>query len=197
MTLFPFLSVLLSTMGILSFLAVTFLLFTPQDLPPEQPREPMEVQWVGAPEHARPLLVECRENTVRFHGAPGEPGRTYPVDRIREEVDVVKELESQGRQRLGPEVDRYQLWVLFKNRIEEEGRLRNSFTRTLHRVELDNLRGRDLERPETHYPVLLVYPEGIETYDMVSYLIERTTRLSMGVEPMLEGWELPYRDAAS
>jgi hypothetical protein len=34
-------------------------------------------------------------------------------------------------------------------------------------------------------------------YDLASYLVETTTRLPMGLEPMLKGWELPYRKHAS
>ena len=46
-TLFPFLSVLLSTMGVLAFLSISFLLITPE-LTEFQDRKQIEFQWVGA-----------------------------------------------------------------------------------------------------------------------------------------------------
>jgi len=47
-SLFPFLSVLISTMGVLSFIAVTFLLFSsPAKVNLSEP-EPVEVRW-GSP----------------------------------------------------------------------------------------------------------------------------------------------------
>ena len=43
-TLFPFLSVLLSTMGVLAFLSISFLLITPE-LTEFQDRKQIEFQW--------------------------------------------------------------------------------------------------------------------------------------------------------
>ncbi len=57
-----------------------------------------------------------------------------------------------------------------------------------------NLDGTNVEEV---LPTRTVYPEGIATYGLVSFLVETTTRLSVGLEPMLKGWSLPYRDQAS
>ena len=99
-TLFPFLSVLVSTMGVLSFLAVTFLLFIRQEQTLPKRAEPVEVNWVGAPEHVRPVLVECRDDGVVFHRKDGGPSRFFPREDLEREVAVVKELERRAREEL-------------------------------------------------------------------------------------------------
>ena len=195
-TLFPFLSVLLSTMGILAFLAVTFLLLSRAEVDvPVQ--EPIEVRWVGAPEHVRPLLVECRADEVRVHD-PDRPGvRIYSQEDIREEARTVRDLEFEGLAELGPVVDRAQLLRLLKSRIRRRPSLQTSLTLSLDRLEAKNLRSREMARDVRYYPVLLVYRDGVETYDLVSYLIETTTRLTVGLEPMLESWGIPYRNGST
>ena len=37
----------------------------------------------------------------------------------------------------------------------------------------------------------------VPCYQLTSYLLDTTTRLAVGLEPMLEGWSLPYRKNAS
>jgi hypothetical protein len=64
-------------------------------------------------------------------------------------------------------------------------------------VEIDNLSGQSQRKQVERYPILLVYPDGIATYDLAAYLVETTTRLSVGLEPMLKGWQLPYGKEAS
>ena len=58
-TLFPFLSVLLSTMGILAFLSISFLLVVPESV--DSPSEPKRLQfeWVGAPVYVKPIFIRC------------------------------------------------------------------------------------------------------------------------------------------
>jgi hypothetical protein len=196
-TLFPFLSVLISTMGILAFLAVTFLLVSRPELSVAPPRKTVEVRWVGAPSYVRPILVECLAEEVRLH----EPGtgspRRFTRARLREEAERVRQLEERGLQQLGPVVEREKLKRLLKTWLREDSALRGSLTLAFDQVEQDNLRGRAGNRDEVYHPVLLVYPDGIDTYDLVSYLVETTTRLPVGLEPMLKGWKLPYRGKAS
>ena len=66
-TIFPFLSVLLCTMGILSFLSVTFLLISRADPVPAAAAKPVEVRWTGAPDYVRALRVECLAGEARLH----------------------------------------------------------------------------------------------------------------------------------
>jgi hypothetical protein len=196
-SLFPFLSVLLCTMGVLSFLAVTFLMFSRPEAAREEQAEPVEVRWVGAPERVRPLLMEVRLDTLVLHPAAGEPSRTFTREALQREVDVVRELLAAGTGQMGPAPSESELWLYLKTVIPTEGRLAGSFTRQMHDMEIANLTGRHRQAQEEHYPILLIYPEGIRTYELASYLVETTTRLALGLEPMLKGWRLPYRDGLS
>ncbi|MCZ6556461.1 MAG: hypothetical protein O7A69_01640 [SAR324 cluster bacterium] len=196
-TLFPFLSVLVSTMGVLSFLAVTFLMLIRQEQVPQQPTKPVEVQWVGAPEHVRPLLVECREDGVVFHARLDGVSHFFPLSALEDEVKIVKNLEGQGVEGLGATPDSYRFWLFMKNAIQRDERLVDSLTGEFNNLELYNLSGEGRRNITQKYPILLIFPKGIKSYQMASYLVETTTRLSVGLEPMLEGWSLPYRKHAS
>jgi hypothetical protein len=198
-SLFPFLSVLVSTMGVLSLLAVTFSLFAgPEGRSAAQARSrPVDVRWVGAPDYVRPLLVECRANGALVHAQPGEPPRFFSTEALQHEATIVRQLQEEGMGRLGLAMGRQTLWVYFKSVIADDRRLKGSLTLALHELEMSNLSGKNRERREEHYPILLVYPDGIETFDQVTYLVETTSRLSTGVEPMLPGWTVPYQRRAS
>lgn len=196
-TLFPFLSVLVSAMGVLSFLAVTFLLFVRQDQALPVEKKPVQVSWVGAPEHVRPLLVECRDDGVIFHRRRNGTTRSYSVQALEKEVEIVKELEQRSIDQLGPAPDPYRLWLYLKNAIQAEPRLSRSFTKAIHSLELYNLTGEGRRSFIQFYPILLVFPTGVRTYELAAYLVETTTRLPVGLEPLLEGWELPYGEHTS
>ena len=63
-TLFPFLSVLLSTMGILAFLSISFLLVIPENADdPPNPRN-FQFEWVGAPGYVSPIFIRCFKDRV-------------------------------------------------------------------------------------------------------------------------------------
>lgn len=193
-SLFPFLSVLLATMGVLSFLAVTFLLLSRQQEASDRKPEPVEVRWVGAPAHVRPMLVECARDGVRVHYRQGGPPRFFTFESLEREAEVVKEMLEQGAARFGELPSESRIWLYFKEAIPRERRLDNTLTRLMHDVEIDNLSGRGKRTETARYPIFLVYPDGIDAYERVSYLVESTTRLSVGVEPMLRGWSLPYQE---
>ncbi len=195
-SLFPFLSVLLSTMGVLSFLAVTFLMLSRQQEASERKIEPVEVRWVGAPAHVRPMLVECASDGVRVHYRQGGPPRMFTSESLDLESEVVKNMLEQGSSRFGELPSESRIWLYFKETIPREQRLVGTLTRLMHDVEIDNLIGRGKRTETARYPIFLVYPDGIDAYELVSYLVESTTRLSVGVEPMLKGWSLPYQEQA-
>lgn len=191
-SLFPFLSVLICTMGVLSFLAVTFLLMSSSSKALPKPAEkPVQVRWVGAPDYVRPLLVECRGDGALLRGDLGTPDRFFSKAALAREVNIVRSMEEAGVGRLGLGMGRQTLWLYFKSALDQERRLEGSFTLLMHHVELSNLTGENHRHREEHYPILLVYPDGVDTFDQVTYLVETTTRLSTGVEPMLPGWTLP------
>jgi hypothetical protein len=197
-SLFPFLSVLICTMGVLSFLAVTFQILgrAPAAAAPRR-EKPIDVRWIGAPPHVRPLLVECREGGAFVHLASGGPPRFFSRQTLEREVTIVKELQAQGVAQFGADTSRQALWLYFKAVLENERQLRDSFTLSLHRMEVSNLAGENFRLRVQRYPLLLVYPQGVESYDLVSYLLESTTRLASGVEPLLPGWSLPYQKRQS
>jgi len=196
-SIFPFLSVLLSTMGVLAFLAVTFLLFSRQEAVPEARSEPVEVRWVGAPPHVRPLLVECRENAVVLHSRAGGAGQTFTLAELEREVEVVRALLNEAGRRFGGPPSNTEQWLFFKESIPIEGRLKGSLTRRMHDLEIDNLTGKNREARIERYPILLIYPDGIPAYELAAFLIETTSRLSIGLEPMQKGWGLPYQEKTS
>ena len=62
----PFLfSVLLSTMGVLVFLSISFLLITPE-LTEFQDRKQIEFQWVGAPGYVELIFIRCFEDRIEY-----------------------------------------------------------------------------------------------------------------------------------
>lgn len=196
-TLFPFLSVLISMMGVLSFIAVTFQIFVSQEQVPVETVQPVEVRWAGAPEHVRPLLIECKSDGVVFHTETGRLSNFYPLRALEDEVAIVKQLLRRGMAQLGVSPDSSRLWLYMKEAIRGDERLANTITSEFNELELLNLTGEQRRKAIQKYPILLVFPDGIKAYRLVSYLVETTTRLSLGLEPMLEGWSLPYQKHAS
>src|SRR5574341_2272350 len=100
-SLFPFLSVLICTMGVLSFLAVMFLLSSSSaggGVP--APEQPVEVGWIGAPPHVRPLLVECRRDGALLHGGGEEPPRFFGRQALARESAAVRALRDRKSTRL-------------------------------------------------------------------------------------------------
>ncbi len=169
---------------------MTFVLFNETTPAEARKEEKIEVRWSGAPPHVRPFLVECRNNLVRLHTGRGE--RVFPLDVLKREVAIVKQMREARSGELGPAPTRNQVWLMYKMQLPGEGRLFGSFTRFAHDIEVSNLSGENRRRQIERYPILLVYPDGLETYELVSFLLDSTTRLATGVEPMLQGWSLPY-----
>ena len=48
-----------------------------------------------------------------------------------------------------------------------------------------------------YYPLLLVYPDGVFTSEVLMALIEKIHGLNFGIEPMLPNMEIPYQDLLS
>ncbi|MBI4081969.1 MAG: hypothetical protein HY423_05095 [Candidatus Lambdaproteobacteria bacterium] len=197
-TLFPFLSVLTSAMGVLSLLAVIFVWFArTQSAPGEATRPAVDVQWIGAPSHVRPLLVECRGDGLVLHYRAGTSVRRFSRAALRKEAEVLKDLIQQALGQLGPAAGRQELWRQTVSLMRNERRLAESFAMAMYEIELDNIEAQSRTVIRTRYPILLVYPDGIEVHELVSYIIENATRLPVGLEPMLDGWGLPYLKFAS
>ena len=157
-SLFPFLSVLLSTMGVLAFLAISFVVTTQEDVQPPRP-QPIEFQWVGAPGYVNPIFIRCYADRIEY----------YDLFRNRERVVRLGHL-MQEIKRKNPELLRY-----FSEIAVENLRIKRRFGQT------------------EHYPLLLVYPDGILAAEVLMALIEQVEGLNVGLEPMLPHWEGPYQ----
>lgn len=65
-SLFPFLSVLICAMGVLGFMAISFLLVSQAQVP-EMNRQAVEFQWVGAPNYVKPVYIRCRKDHLVYY----------------------------------------------------------------------------------------------------------------------------------
>jgi hypothetical protein len=157
--LFPFLSVLLSTMGVLAFLSISFMLMTrvtPEEPPP--PRE-IEFEWVGAPEYMEPVFIRCYADRVEYYDLFTNEEKTISLD------DLL--LEVQGKQ---PQLITYLLRV---DKLNKE--IKRNFGTT------------------EHYPLLLIYPDGVLASEVLTSIVEQIEGLNVGLEPMLPHWRVPYQ----
>jgi len=84
-TIFPFLSVLLSTMGVLAFLSISFLLITPE-LTEFQDRKQIEFQWVGAPGYVEPIFIRCFEDRIEYFDLFKNTNRSVELDSLIQQV---------------------------------------------------------------------------------------------------------------
>ena len=84
-TLFPFLSVLLSTMGVLAFLSISFLIITPE-LTEFQDRKQIEFQWVGAPGYVEPIFIRCFEDRIEYFDLFKNIIRSVELDSLIQQV---------------------------------------------------------------------------------------------------------------
>ena len=157
-TLFPFLSVLLSTMGVLAFLSISFLLITPE-LTEFQDRKQIEFQWVGAPGYVEPIFIRCFEDRIEYFELFKNTNRSVELDSL---IQQVKGGES--------ELIRYLFSVLNRNK-----RIKKQFGNT------------------EYYPLILVYPDGVLTTELLLIVIDQIEGINYGLEPMLPHWNVPYQ----
>ena len=158
-TLFPFLSVLLSAMGILAFLSISFLLVVPQDV--DSPAIPKRIQfeWVGAPGYVKPIFIRCYGNRVEYYNMFQNQDFSLPLD------ELIDQLQGENPELLSYLVKLFQLNV----------KIKKQFGKT------------------EYYPLLLVYPDGVLTSELLMVVIDKIGGLKYGHEPMLPNWEVPYQ----
>ena len=158
-TLFPFLSVLLSTMGILAFLSISFLLVVPQDA--DSPAIPKRIQfeWVGAPGYVKPIFIRCYGNRVEYYNMFQNQDFSLSLD------ELMDQLQGESPELLSYLVQLFQLNV----------KIKKQFGKT------------------EYYPLLLVYPDGVLTSELLMVAIDKIGGLKYGQEPMLPNWEVPYQ----
>ena len=158
-TLFPFLSVLLCTMGILAFLSISFLLVAHDQNVPMSPSKKVTFEWIGAPASVKPIFFRCYKNRIVYYNFFKNRDYTLFHD------ELLKQIEGGNP-------------IILKYLIQ----LR----------ELNSSIKKDFKKTE-YYPLLLVYPEGIFTSELVMALIEKIKGLSFGLEPMLTQMDTPYQ----
>ena len=75
-----------------------------------------------------------------------------------------------------------------------EIRLKNGpLSRYLRRVVAENQRIKRSFGSTEHYPLLLIYPDGVISAEIVMLLIEQIDGLNAGLEPMMPHWQVPYQ----
>jgi len=107
--------VLLCIMGVLAFMAVSFLLLNQPQLPASEP-EIVEFEWVGAPAFVKPVFIRCLQNQIVYYDL--FEGKDLRLS-FRE---LISEIQA-GNGRL----TRY-----FKRVVVENSRIKRSFGSTEH-----------------------------------------------------------------
>ena len=86
-TLFPFLSVLISTMGVLAFLSISFLLVIPENTDnPAKPRN-FQFEWVGAPRYVSPIFIRCFKDRVEYFNLFENRDHTIYLDHLLDQLE--------------------------------------------------------------------------------------------------------------
>ena len=162
-TLFPFLSVLLSAMGILAFLSISFLLVVPQDADSLAIPKRVQFEWVGAPGYVKPIFIRCYGNRVEYYNMFQNQDFSLSLD------ELMDQLQGESPELLSYLVQLFQLNV----------KIKKQFGKT------------------EYYPLLLVYPDGVLTSELLMVVIDKIGGLKYGLEPMLPNWVVPYRELNS
>ncbi len=157
--LFPFLSVLLSTMGVLAFLSISFLIIS--RLTPDKmiQRLQVEFEWTGAPEYVEPIYIKCLGDYIEYYNLFSNRDEKIALE------DLLREIKGESP-----------VFISYLLRID---RLNKEIKRSFGQTE--------------HFPLLLVYPDGVLASEVITSIIEQIDGLSVGLEPMMPNWEVPYR----
>jgi hypothetical protein len=178
---------MVAAMGALAFLAMTLVLLQGRKEREARTGIPVRVAFEGAPARAAAVSAECRAEGVTLHG-PDAPPRFFSLERLRREAAVVRDLHERSANQTGGALTRDQEWLFFKAVIERDVRLKGSLTYALHVLEMGNLKGGGRAQRQEYYPVLLVFADGLASYNLAAFLVEATSRFPLEAEPMLPGW---------
>ena len=107
-TLFPFLSVLLSTMGILAFLSISFLLVVPQDADSLSTPKRIKFEWVGAPGYVKPIFIRCYADRIEYYNLFENQDYTITLE------DLLVQLQGENPELLSYLVELLQLNISIK-----------------------------------------------------------------------------------
>ena len=141
--------------------------------------------WQGAPQPTQLLVVQCRADGVALTTPGGGPKHFFPLSELAREVVMVKALQDRVAGRVAQGAGRRAQWQALGKLLPREPRLRDSLSLALRRVEHRGGQGR-----EPWAPLLLVYPEGLQSYDLAAFLVDAATLWPVVAEPMLPGWRV-------
>tara|TARA_B100000945_G_scaffold274758_2_gene238331 strand:+ start:1499 stop:2029 length:531 start_codon:yes stop_codon:yes gene_type:complete len=159
-TLFPFLSVLLSTMGVLAFLSISFLLVIPENAEDPARIRNFQFEWVGAPGYVSPIYIKCFKDRVEYFNLFEYREKTISLDQLLEQFE-------------GKNPDLLSYFV-------QLSRLNKSIKKKFGNTE--------------YFPLILVYPDGVLTTELLLVVIDQIEGLNYGLEPMLPHWNVPYQE---
>ena len=159
-TLFPFLSVLLSTMGVLAFLSISFLLVIPGNADDLTKQRNFQFEWVGAPGYVSPIFIRCFKDRVEYFNLFKNRYHTISLDQLLDQLEGEK-----------PDLLTYLVHLSSLNRS-----IKKQFGKT------------------EYYPLILVYPDGVLTTELLLVVIDQIEGLNYGLEPMLPHWNAPYQE---
>ena len=128
-TLFPFLSVLLSTMGVLAFLSISFLLVVPQDADSLSTPKRIKFEWVGAPGYVKPIFIRCHADRIEYYNLFDNQDYTIMLE------ELLDQLQGDNPEFLDNLNHRYPTWEadfnVWETYIEELQRWKNRVTKLL------------------------------------------------------------------
>ena len=159
-TLFPFLSVLLSTMGVLAFLSMSFLLVIPENADDPVKLRNFQFEWVGAPGYVNPIFIRCFKDRVEYFNLFDNRDHTISLDQLLDQFEGEK-----------PDLLSYFVQLSSLNKS-----IKKKFGNT------------------EYYPLILVYPDGVLTTELLLVVIDQIEGLNYGLEPMLPHWNVPYQE---
>jgi len=161
--LFPFLTILLSTMGVLAFISLSLLFSAPEGTEKlksernskksdENGSDSITVKFelIGKPDFIHPHYILCLKDKILIH----DSGIEIPFN------------ENYG----------YFLFYDYLNSLE-------SLNQSFHEKYKDN----------DEYVIFGVYPTGIETYFRCRQILQMFTNLNFGTQPILPNWKLSSR----
>ena len=159
-SLFPFLSVLLSTMGVLAFLSISFLLVIPENFEDSDKQRHVQFEWVGAPGYVRPIFFRCFKDRVEYFNLFENIDQTISLKQLLDQLEGKK-----------PNLLSYLIEVASLNKS-----IKKQFGN------------------KEYFPLILVYPDGVLSTELLLVLIDQIEGLNYGLEPMLHHWNVPYQE---
>ncbi len=159
--LFPFLTILLSTMGVLTFIALS-LLFSVEDGNGSYPDDTrkivsdtsknkdsvlVEFKLIDKPDYIKPHYIICKEDKI-----------------------YIKDNE---------------IWLSFKE--DYSYFLLYNYLKSLENINIEYHKN---FKDHQEYVIFGIYPSGIQTYYKARAILQNYTSLNFGSEPMLPNWKI-------